>query len=347
MHKLYKAPFGIVMPALVLMVMAAILLAACFGSAKIMPYESMRLILKKIPLVRNFIGNDGIKEVYSKIIWNVRLPRIILAGMVGMGLSVVGAAFQGVLGNPLADPNILGVSSGAAAGATVAIVSGISFNFLGLGIIGILAFIGALITVFMVYVLSFASGRSSDVRLILTGTAVSSLLSSFISLVMAMRRDQLEKVYLWTLGSFSAATWGKIAFLSIFIVICSAVIIAFSRELDILTLGADSATSLGVPVKHVKKLIIVVSSLIVAACVSVSGIVGFIGLIIPHCVRLLFGPSHKKLLPYSMAVGAIFTIICDTIARTIAAPSEIPVGVITAVFGAPYFIFLLQKTRTK
>ena len=196
----------------------------------------------------------------------------------------------------------------------------------------------------LVFFLSLRKGKTSDIRLLLTGTAMSSALSAFISLVMSLDKDNLERIYLWTLGSFSASNWSKVKFIVLFSSICSVVVLLFARELDIIAVGSDTAVTLGVATGKVKSVIILVSTMLVASAVSVSGIIGFVGLIVPHCVRMLFGASHRRLLPASMVLGAMFMIFCDSISRTIIAPSEVPVGVITAVFGAPYFIYLLHKS---
>lgn len=342
-----KSSFLIPMVWLVVLLIIAIVISASVGSSGISIQDSIKIILNKIPLINKLIDCSDIKDVYFRIIYQVRLPRILLSGLVGGGLAVVGCAFQGLFRNPLADPHILGVSSGAALGATLAMLSGLSFSFAGLGVVGLFAFVGALLTVVLVYFIAGVGRTSSISSVLLTGTAVSTLLSAVVSLLMTFNREQLEKVYMWTLGSFSAASWTKVLFLLIFVTIGSFSLIFYGKELNVILTGEDSALTLGINIKKVKRHIIIWASLLVAACVSVSGIIGFVGLIIPHCIRLISGPNHRRLLPFSIFAGAIFMILCDTIARTIAAPSEIPVGVITAVFGAPYFIFLLYYSNKK
>jgi iron complex transport system permease protein len=336
---------GLTIAILLVILFMSIIISASLGSANLSIVNSLRILLSRIPILNQFVSIEDMKQTYITIVWNIRLPRILLAGLTGSGLAVVGGAFQGLFRNPLADPHILGVSSGAALGATLAMLSGLTVNWLGLGVIGIFAFIGALITVFLVYHLAKLGTSTSVASMLLTGTAISTMLSAVISLLMTFHRDQIEKVYMWTMGSFSAATWSKVAFEAGIIILCSAVIIIYSKDLNVILTGEDTAKSLGIDIERVKRIIIVMASLLVAACVSVSGIIGFVGLIIPHCIRLVSGPDHGKLLPYSLLGGAIFMIFCDTIARTIASPTEIPVGVITAVFGAPYFITLLYLRR--
>lgn len=324
-----------------------IIVSASVGSADLSATDSLRLILSKIPIWGRKIDISEIKAVYQTILFRVRLPRICLAGCVGAGLAVTGAVFQGLFRNPLADPHVLGVSSGACMGATLAILSGIHMNFMGLGAVGICAFLGALLTILLIYQAACTRERLPVVNLLLIGSAVSTMLSACISLMMSMNQEGIEKVYMWTLGSFSAATWTKVRYMLLFLGICGTGLWLLSKELNILTTGEDAAESMGVDLKKLKKRIIILASLLVAACVSVSGMIGFVGLIIPHCMRLIGGSEHKILILYSMLGGAVFMIFCDTIARTITAPSELPIGVVTALLGAPYFIYLIYKNSRR
>lgn len=336
-----RIPFCLGFPVLIALLFIVLLIAVCIGSAHLSTGDVLHLIAAKLPIIGKIINTEGIGEVYERILFQVRLPRIILAGFVGAGLSVTGAAFQGLFRNPLADPHILGVSSGAALGATIAMLCGFGTWFLGISLIGIFAFAGGLITVFIVYQIACVGGGGRAVHLLLTGTAISSFLSALISFFMTRHQDELEKIYMWTLGSFGAATWEKVRFLGIFLLAGCLVLFSVSRELNLLAAGEDSAVTLGVSLRTTRAIIIVAGTILVAACVSVSGVIGFVGLIVPHCMRLLFGPEHKKLLPCAMLCGAIFMIFSDMLARTVTAPTEIPVGVVTAMIGAPYFIFLL------
>lgn len=325
-----------------------LLLCSCWsvlmGSAGIAFGDSMKVLLSKVPLIKQIINKENINPMYEVIIWQVRMPRILQAALVGGSLAVSGCTFQAVFRNPLADPHILGISSGASLGATLGILSGMTLNFFGLGVTSIFAFIGAILTVSVVYRLGTLGRNMVVTQLLLVGTAIGMLLSAMISLLMIYHREQLEKVYLWTLGSFSAANWQRVQFLLVITVIGVIGIFLLARELNVLMTGDEVASSLGIETEKLKKLLIVMASLLVAASVSVSGVIGFVGLIIPHCMRLLLGPDHKILIPAAALGGAGFMIFCDTLARTIAQPTEIPVGVITAVFGAPYFIFLLYRS---
>lgn len=330
-----------------LLLLLVMIFAISVGSADLSMLDSLQIVLSKVPVLENVVDVSELAATYDKIIWQVRMPRIMTSALVGGALAIVGATFQGVFQNSLADPHILGVSSGAALGATFAMLTGVSVSFMGLGTIGVFAFLGALLTVFLVYRVAGVGGQISTTNMLLTGTAISTMLSSIISLLMTFNNNQIAKVYMWTMGSFSSATWEKVLFLTVFVLVGTVTLIAYSGKLNILMMGEEDAQCLGVDVARTKSLLIITASLLVAASVSVSGIIGFVGLIIPHCVRMLCGSDNRKLIPYVFVIGAIFLVFCDTIARTIAAPTEIPVGIITSIFGAPYFVMLVITRRRK
>ena len=322
-------------------------ISAMLGSADISFKETLYVILSKIPIVGSLVSTASISQNHMLIILQIRLPRIITSALVGMGLSVVGASFQAIFKNPMADPYVLGVSSGAALGAAIGFMLQLDTLALGSTVITMMAFIGSIATTTLVYNIARVKNRISPTTLLLAGVSVSFLLSSIISIIMVFNRQQVEKIVFWTMGSVSAVTYNQIFTLIPFIFIGTAIILLFSRDLNIMLTGDDTAKSLGVEVENVKKVILAVSSIIVAACVSISGVIGFVGLIVPHAVRMVFGPDHRVLLPFSLIIGAVFMIISDTVARTIAAPSEIPVGAVTALFGSPYFIYLLIKSKKR
>lgn len=332
---------------LILVMLAGMIFSVSVGSANLSVWDSLRLFVSKLPFVGDLIDVSDIGATYEIIVWKVRMPRIVLSALVGGALAVVGGVFQGVFGNSLADPHILGVSSGAALGATFGMLSGVTISFLSLGTVGVCAFIGALLTVFLVYHLARVGGEISTTNMLLTGTAISTMLSAIISLLMTFNEEQVDKVYMWTLGSFSAATWEKVRFLVVMVGLGVMLLFAFAQKINVMMMGEEEAKSLGVDTVKVRRVIIVISSFLVASAVSVSGIIGFVGLIIPHSVRLLSGSNNKSLLPYSFFGGATFLMLCDTAARIIAAPTEIPVGIITSVLGAPFFIFLILRNRKK
>ena len=320
-----------------------IVVSASVGSSSINPVESLKLVLNKIPLINRVIDTTDIKEIYEVIIWKVRLPRILQASLVGGGLAVVGCTFQAVFRNSLADPHILGISSGASLGATIAILSGLTLNFLGIGIISIFAFIGAIATVMLVYKVGGLGGKIITTNLLLTGTAIGTMLSSVISLLMIYNRDNLEKVYLWTLGSFSSANWSKVLFMFIVSLISVVILFVFSRDLNVILTGDEVAASLGIDTVKLKNLLIIFCAILVAASVSVSGTIGFVDLIAPHVVRKIFGSKHSYVVPMSAVFGGCMMILTDLVARTIVAPSELPVGAITALIGAPFFAYIYFK----
>ncbi len=337
--------WAIIVLALVLAV--TVVGAMSVGSADISVGDSFRIVLSRIPGFRSLIDSEQFRQSALTVIWQVRLPRIFVALLVGGILSIVGAAFQSIFRNPLADPHILGVSSGAALGATIAMmipaVSGIAIPFLGLGSTGVFAFAGALVTVFIVYQVARVGGRYSTISVLLTGTAISTLFSSLISLLMTFHNDQIGKVFMWTMGSFNSSSWARARFVLIFAVVGFIALCMCAQKLNIMLMGEEDAECLGVNVQRLRRFVIILCSILVAAAVSVSGIIGFVGLMIPHCVRMVCGPDLRKIIPYGFFVGAIFLVICDTLARTIAAPTEIPVGIITSICGAPYFIFLIWR----
>lgn len=330
-----------------LILFVAMVVAVSVGSANLSVEDSLKLVVDKIPLLGNLVDVSDIGTIYEVIVWKVRMPRIILSALVGGALAVVGGAFQGVFGNSLADPHILGVSSGAALGATVGMLTGISVSFFGLGSISIFAFGGALVAVFFVYNVSKIGGEISTTNMLLTGTAISTMLSSIISLLMTFDQERIDRVYMWTLGSFTAANWEKNLFLFIVVALGVTIMFSLSGKLNVMMMGEEEAKSLGIDTVKTRRAIILVSSMLVASAVSVSGVIGFVGLIIPHSVRMISGPNNKTLMPYAFLWGAIFLVVCDTIARTIASPTEIPVGIITSIFGAPYFVVLIVRNNKK
>lgn len=334
---------GFIVVLLFIGVLVSLVVACTIGPERIPLIHSAKLLLDKVPFINKFIDISDVKESHKVILYVVRIPRTLGALLVGMALAGSGVVFQGVLRNPLAEPYVLGISSGAAFGATLAIVTGFSFTFLGLSAVSIAAFIGALITMFVVYNIAKLGMKSSMTTLLLSGIAISSLLSSLVSLMIALNRDQVERIIFWTMGSLSSVKMTQIEVVYIPILLSILIFIFFSRDLNVVLLGEDSATSMGIDVQMLRIILLIAATVATAFSVSISGIIGFVGLIIPHAMRLIIGPNHKYLIPASILMGSIFLIISDTIARTIVAPGQLPLGVITAIFGAPYFIYLLYR----
>lgn len=321
--------------------------AVNFGAVDISFGDTAKIVFNKIPFLKSLISVEKIKESSKVIVLNLRLPRIILAALVGMGLSVVGATYQSIFKNAMADSYVLGVSSGAALGAALSIAFGIEANTLGMGITTISAFIGAILTAFFVLNIARLGSKLSDVTLMLAGISMSFLLSSTISLIMIFKREDIEKIVMWTMGSVSTASWKSIYVLAPIVFLGIGIICLFLKDLNMMMLGEESAQNLGVEVYKVKTLLILISTVIVGAIVSFSGIIGFVGLIIPHIVRIAFGSDNRVVVPFSASIGAIFLILCDTLARSVVPPTEIPVGIVTSIFGVPFFLYLLMKNKKK
>ncbi|MBU0629594.1 MAG: iron ABC transporter permease, partial [Candidatus Margulisbacteria bacterium] len=280
----------------------------------------------------------------SEIFWQIRFPRIILAALVGVLLSLSGVVLQGVLRNPLADPYILGVSAGGGIGAAVAIAFGLNLVVFGMSSVPALAFFFAFIAVLIVYQVSKVSGRTAPETLILAGVAISAFCAAILALIIILTGN-LEEIYFWLLGSLSAASWTQVYTVIPYALIGGLVAYFFSKELNAFLLGEEMALSLGVEVERVKIILIAAASLMTAAAVSVSGLIGFVGLIVPHFIRLLIGSNHRFLIPLSVLSGMLLLVTADIIARTAISPLEIPIGVVMALVGSPFFLYLLRRRR--
>lgn len=292
------------------------------------------------------LWNQSVDETAANIFWKIRLPRVLLAGLVGASLAIAGAAFQGLLKNPLADPYTLGISSGASVGAVMTILFSISMPVVGLYALPTFSMIGAIIT--MVIVMSFARVVDRSLKmetLILTGVIFSSFLGSLISLMIALSGEELRQVIGWLLGSVSMRGWPYVQMIIPFVIVGSLMLWTQRRELNVLLYGEERAKHLGVNVKRSKYLILVGGSMLTGAAVAVSGTIGFVGLVVPHMTRMIWGSDHRHLLPLSFFNGATLLIICDLVARTIILPRELPIGVITAFIGAPVFSYIFYKQR--
>lgn len=349
MKKRRQVPLSLILLPLVGVLFLLSLLAISVGSSRLNIQGSFQIIAERLQFFNQWVPRAEWGDQYRTIVFQLRLPRILLSILAGAGLSVVGAVFQSIFRNPLAEPHILGVSSGAAFGVTLAVITGFKpSGVAGLGSIGFMAFLGALITVTLVYFIAGGdSGQNAPISMLLVGAAMGTLLSSLISLLMLFHHDEIARVYMWTLGSFSAANWDKVRFLLILSLPCLTYLLTQGRSLNLLLSGEEEALSMGLDTAAVRKRLIVVSSLLVAGIVAVSGIVGFVGLIIPQFVRMLRQHDLRRLLPISLLLGASFVLLCDTAARTMLAPVEIPVGIITSIFGVPYFLsgLILQRRR--
>lgn len=305
------------------------------------------MVLLSAIVVSFFLGSVFIspQDLFkSHIFWQIRLPRVLLSALVGLLLAVSGVILQGVLRNPLADPYILGISSGGAVGAALSMVLGAQFVVLGMSSVPASAFIFSLLAVLMVYRLSQVAGKAAPETLILAGVALSAFCAAILSLIIIISGN-LQSIYFWLLGSLSAASWGNVLTVLPYALIGSGVAYFFSKELNALLLGEEMASTLGVNIEKTQLLLIGAASLMTAAAVSVSGLIGFVGLIIPHWIRLIIGPNHRSLIPVSALSGMLLMVIADAVARTVLSPMEIPIGIIMSLLGAPFFLYLLRRRR--
>jgi len=327
-----------VVTALLALFILVMVVSASIGAVRIPPGAVFRSIFP-------WFGGGG---THGLIIREVRLPRVILAGLVGASLATSGAVFQALLRNPLADPYILGVSGGGALGAILAMAVGVDFTLWGFSSVPIFSFLGSLCTIFFVYAVGSTGGRMATQTLLLTGVIVNAIFSALIMFITSVVDfNQVQSIVFWLMGNLSTIGYGTLLKLSTYSLIGLVALFSLARDLNALSLGEEQALQLGVDVERTKKLAFVGASLITGAVVSVSGLIGFVGLIVPHAVRLIFGPDHRLLLPASMLCGGMFLMAADTVARTVLSPVELPVGVITAMCGGPFFIWLLKRRGSR
>jgi len=324
------------------------LIAAAVGSLLIGPYDIapgaiLLQVASRLPLlhIHSGLGATGVA-----VIWQLRMPQIVLGGLVGAMLAVAGASYQGVFSNPLADPYLLGVASGAGLGATIVIVEGSSLH-LPSSALPVAAFAGAVVAV----VATFALGRSrgaerSSASLILAGVAIGAFFTA-VQTFLQQRGDgdEIQVVYNWILGSVSTAGWGQVELVLPYVAVSTAVLVACRRLLDVLSVGDEEATSMGVRAERVRLVVIVAATLGTAAVVSVSGLIGFVGIIVPHTIRLIAGPSYRRIIPLSVLFGAGFLILANLVANAVLSPEAVPIGVVTACLGAPFFVIVLRQSR--
>jgi iron complex transport system permease protein len=284
-------------------------------------------------------------KTYATIFIDLRLSRILLAFLVGASLSLSGAILQGYFQNPMAGPFVVGVSSGASFGAVLSIFLGLNMTFYGFSLQGIFAFFSGFTIVYFVYLLSQRKGVFKVETLLLVGIASGALASSLTSFFIFLKSESFEHAVFWLLGSLALSDWRQITAVAPYFILCFIVAQWLAKDMNLLALGDETAQSLGCPVNRVRKIFLVLSTLLAASSVSVSGIIGFIGLIVPHWIRILIGPDHRYLFFFSSLTGGIFLIYSDLLARTLLFPTELPIGIITAAIGAPFFIYLLNQSR--
>ena len=282
-------------------------------------------------------------RAHDQIVWLIRLPRVLLAAVIGAGLAVVGTAMQATARNPIADPYILGISAGASVGAVLVILFGL--QVFGLYSLSVAAFLGALAAFVIVFALAQHQGRLTPVRLILVGVAASYVFSAITSFLIFRAHDtrQTQAVLFWLAGSVASAKWSFLAIPTVVIVVGTAILVLQARSMNALVAGEETAVTLGVDTNRFRKELMALSALLTGVMVAVAGAIGFVGLIMPHAVRLFVGSDHRRVLPVSVLMGAIFLIWVDVLARTVVAPEELPIGVITAFLGGPFFLWLMRR----
>ncbi len=318
------------------------------GYAPISFQEILRILSKNIPFLGGSIDSSSISSTNESIILLIRLPRVLAGALVGAGLAAAGVVYQGVFRNPMADSYLLGASAGASLGYTLALLYVTStLTLVGLGIVQVFAFIFAVLTVFLVYFISRVGHKVPTTTLLLSGIVVNIFLLALETVLELRSGKALQGIVAWVAGSgFSNAVWAQVWTVLPFVLVGTILAYFFTRDLNMLAMGDDTAQHLGVNTERVRRVLLAVASLITAAVVSISGVIGFVGLIIPHMTRLIIGPDHRILLPASTIVGAIFLVLCDSVARVATGASELPVGVITALAGTPFFIYLLRRRKT-
>jgi iron complex transport system permease protein len=332
--------YAIVGLSVLLVVVAA--LATTAGSVKIPLLTTCQVLVSKLPLLHITPFWPSGVEI---IILEIRLPRVILAGLVGAALGTAGATYQGLFRNPLADPYLIGVAQGASLGAVIGFLLPTTWHILGVGIVPLFAFAGALVSTAIVYGLSRVGKTLPVTTLILAGVALGALLGSIVSYLIISSGEKMHGIIFWLMGSFSLSQWADVELVLPYVVIGIGVILLYARPLNVMQLDEEQAQQLGINVERLKLVLLIAATLITAAAVSFVGTIGFVGIIIPHAVRLIWGADHRFLLPLSVLSGAIFLILADLIARTAQAPAEIPIGVITALCGAPFFLYLLRRRK--
>jgi len=337
----------LILVALIVALVVTIIASLNIGYASISFSEILDILGKQIPFLSGSINSASISPTSEAIIIQIRLPRVLAGALVGAGLAAAGVVYQGIFRNPMADSYLLGASAGASVGYTVAVLYVTSaLSLIGLGTAQTFAFIFALLTVFLVFFISRVGNRIPITTLLLSGIVVNIFLLAIETLMELRSGRALTGIVAWLAGGFSNIVWVQIWAVIPFVFIGIAITYFFTRDLNMLSMGDDTAQHLGVNTERVRVFLLVIASLMTAAAVAISGVIGFVGLIIPHMTRLVIGPDHRILLPASAIVGAMFLVICDAAARVATGVSELPVGVITALVGTPFFIYLLRRRKT-
>jgi len=333
----------VILPLLLLGSIVSIMLAIGIGPISVHPATVFKIVTSKLPFITGNLEPTW-TQVEENIVWGLRLPRVLLGMIVGASLAVTGVAMQALVRNHLADPFILGVSSGASATATLGMLFGV-FSFFGTYALSISAFIGAAVTIIVVYTISRVRGRINITQLLLSGVAIAMIMDAVTNVITLSAPNALglHNAAFWMSGSLAGAKWGYLTLPLVVIVSCMAVLMINYRALNALLLGDEAAGNLGTDVRMMQKLLVLIASLLAGTTIAVSGSIGFIGLMVPHMTRLMIGSDHKRVLPVSALMGGIFVVWTDVAARIVIAPEELPIGLLTALIGGPFFIWLLKK----
>tara|TARA_B100000686_G_scaffold273213_1_gene290757 strand:+ start:1946 stop:3022 length:1077 start_codon:yes stop_codon:yes gene_type:complete len=343
----HKTNGRITLTVLTSLVIVLVLLGVCslaIGSVSV-PVQDVVAILADswFGIEKSMENEQVISRAHAEIVQHIRPPRLLLAICVGAALSLCGAAMQGFFQNPMADPYIIGVSSGAALGGTIAISFAIDFWVVGVHSTSVFAFCGALIVVAVVNLVATRSGRIPVSVLLLTGIAIGSMAAAATSFLMITSETGLHRMMFWLMGSLSGRRWDHVHMMWPGVLIGACVLQVYARDINLILQGDEQALSLGVDLEHVKRVILIITAMLTAVAVAVSGIIGFVGLIVPHLMRLIVGPDHRRLFPASLLGGAIIMVAADIVARIVIAPAEMPLGVITALLGCPFFLYILSR----
>ncbi len=322
------------------LLLGMILAAVSMGYVQIPVLTTVKMLFYKLTGQQELLLQAD--PLINTVIFEVRLPRVLTAAIVGAGLALAGVIFQGLLLNPLADPYTLGVSSGAAFGASLVLL--FNLQFLGIYTLPLFAFVAGCLTLLFVIYLSATAGGMSSNNLILSGVIVSAILSAGISLFKYLAQERVSVIIFWLMGSFAASTWAELLLTASLVFLGFAVFMYYSRDLNLISLGSRSAASLGVDTTRLRLILLITASLVASVCVAISGIIGFVGLLIPHMMRSLTGPEHRSLLPVSLLCGALLLLAADTVTRTVL-PAEVPIGVLTALIGGPFFCYIFRKRQ--
>lgn len=345
MKKSSEAKKLVYIPALLVLLVLVILVSASIGQVEIPLDQTAKILVERIFHIK-LSGFDEIPSAYFNVVWMIRFPRALIAAAVGIGLSLCGIVMQAAVENPLADPYILGISSGATLGATFALMVGVgSLPLISQASVSVCAFAGALLASFLVLFFANIGGHATGAKLVLSGTVINSMFSAFSNMMIyfANNAQALQNITFWIMGSTASATWSKVPSILTIVAFTAVFFLTQSNTLNLMLMGEEAATTLGINLTFWRRIYLIIASLITGILVSGCGMIGFVGLVIPHIARAIFGANHRVLTPYTILFGGIFMVITDLLSRSLISGSELPVGIITAALGAPVFLYMLLK----